>query len=177
MLELIKNLWKKENYYPHFSEVTFDALLIVDMQPYFIKELRKGEDDKIIRNQQHVISFCNRNSIPIIVVEYRRYGKALSELTKLAGNAIAAIIQKEFDGGFSGGELDSILTNLNIKNIFIVGINACYCILSTTRDALYNGYKVVISEDAISGRCCHPLDNGMPWFRKKCTVVNIVHQK
>ncbi len=59
------------------------------------------------------------------------------------------IIPKEKQDAFSNPKLDSILIKNEISRLFVVGLDAAYCVNSTIEGARNRGYKVVAISDAI----------------------------
>jgi nicotinamidase-related amidase len=58
------------------------------------------------------------------------------------------MIKKRFYGGFTNSELDYLLQNLGIKNIFFVGFTADICLFFTMYEAWTRNYKVILLRDA-----------------------------
>lgn len=46
------------------------ALIVVDMQNFFLKNMQSKNKKKLIENQIQVINHCIKNSIPVIELEY-----------------------------------------------------------------------------------------------------------
>jgi nicotinamidase-related amidase len=146
------------------------ALILVDMQTKFVKKLREGEASRIIPNQLAVIEHCNRANIPIIVLELRKreFGKTIRTLTSAAKkNPRFLLIEKEYDSGFNETALYSYLKSLDIKRLFIIGINTDYCVKATASDAIKLGYEILTSNQVISGQSGHREDNSIRWFKSK----------
>ena len=59
------------------------------------------------------------------------------------------IIPKEKQDAFSNPKLDSMLIKNEISRLFVVGLDAAFCINSTIEGARNRGYKVVAISDAI----------------------------
>jgi nicotinamidase/pyrazinamidase len=51
--------------------------------------------------------------------------------------------------GFEGTDLASLLRSRGIQRLFVGGLATDYCVLNTVLDALKQGFKVVLLEDAI----------------------------
>lgn len=51
--------------------------------------------------------------------------------------------------GFWDNELDSVLRNLDVTTLFVMGINLDRCVFATVTDACHAGYDVVMLEDGV----------------------------
>lgn len=51
---------------------------------------------------------------------------------------------------FDGTELGEILSDKGIKRLFICGLATDYCVLYSVKDAINNGFKVVVLNDGIA---------------------------
>jgi nicotinamidase/pyrazinamidase len=60
--------------------------------------------------------------------------------------------------GFQGTELAKILRAKGIQRIVVCGIATDYCVRATAHDALQEGFKVLVLEDAIRGVEVNPGD-------------------
>ncbi len=155
------------------------AVILIDMQEDFVKDLRAGEAKRIIPNQLEILKYCNQFSIPIVVLELnvQSYGKTneilLNEAKK---NHHFRLIGKEYDNGFFKTELDYHLKALGIKKLFIMGINANYCVKETARGAIDNGYKIMTSNEVISGQSGHSRYNSIDWFKSNGRCVDTVNE-
>lgn len=149
------------------------AVLLIDMQEGFVRNLSKEEKRRIVRNQQKVLRWCVRMRIPIIVVCYERYGRVIAPLRKqLEGTrCVVRRITKNWNDAFEGTPLADILKNLKITRLFLMGINAVYCVMDTAAGALHNGFSICTSNAVIAGAQHQPKNNGIPWYRKKGIVL------
>ena len=155
-------------YFPSLSPKIAVAAIVVDMQTEFVKELRSGEADRIIPKQLEIIRDCNQSNIPIIVLElYRRkFGKTTKIImNEVKKNPYFLLIQKEWNNGFRETSLNKHLEFLGTKKIFIMGINADFCVKETAEKAIELGYKIITSNEVISGQSDHSKDNSINWFK------------
>lgn len=63
----------------------------------------------------------------------------------------ATTIEKDAYSGFEGTDLAERLRVLDVKRLFIGGLATDYCVLNTVKDALKEGFEVLLLEDAIRG--------------------------
>ena len=151
-----------ENYHSDNS-----ALVIIDIQEYTtgvvsINEFFKNEADDLILKINRITEKSYENGILVIYIR--------SEISNLLINLINSsasvgslgaqldarlkivsdfIIPKEKQDAFSNPKLDSILIKNEISRLFVVGLDAAFCVNSTIEGARNRGYKVVAISDAI----------------------------
>ena len=128
------------------------AVLLIDMQDGFIL----GDPVKlsIIPSQISVLRFSKENNIPVIIFNYEKYGEtteALNEEIKKMGTKNLYFFIKKRNDAFSVLGFDSILKEKGVTKLFIMGINAGFCIYSTAKTAIEKGYKIITSADVIAG--------------------------
>jgi nicotinamidase/pyrazinamidase len=58
---------------------------------------------------------------------------------------------EEAYSGFHGTELSQILRDKGVKRVVVCGLATDYCVRATARDALQEGFEVLVLEDAIRG--------------------------
>lgn len=63
----------------------------------------------------------------------------------------ATTIDKDAYSGFEGTDLAERLRAQEVKRLFIGGLATDYCVLNTVKDALKEGFAVLLLEDAIRG--------------------------
>ncbi|SPD72319.1 Isochorismatase hydrolase [uncultured Desulfobacterium sp.] len=154
-----------------------DALVVVDLQNDFLPggSLAVSGSDEIIPIMNKYIHLFHSNDLPIFTTQdwhppdhcsfkeeggiwpvhcvAGTMGSLFPEDLKLPDSAIAILTatnrKKEAYSGFEGTDLNIRLRSANIKRLFIGGIATDYCVLNTVRDALKNGYEVMLLIDAI----------------------------
>jgi nicotinamidase-related amidase len=81
------------------------------------------------------------------VLESGSWGAAIVPELEVAPDDIH--VAKHRYTGFWDNELDSILRNLDVTTLFVMGINLDRCVFATVTDACHAGYDVVLLEDAV----------------------------
>ena len=119
------------------SVPSIDAVLLVDMQPGFVKHLFPDEEETLLRNKKRLLVECSRFDVLVISLLYKKYGKLITEL-RGAYNSVSRRINlvKPEDDGFSNPSLKSHLDNFNTKTVLLTGLNASYCVLDTAERAV-----------------------------------------
>ena len=59
---------------------------------------------------------------------------------------------KKFSDAFSNPRLDDFLIGNQVSEVYLVGLDAAYCVYNTARGALNRGYRVTVVKDAIMTR-------------------------
>ena len=143
------------------------ALLVIDIQgsttgEQSLTDCYKQESDTLIQRINRIILKANQNKIPIIYIrnEISNWFVNLLNNSMEKGSAGAAfdkrlmilskfIIPKEKNDAFSNPRLDSILNANKVNKLFIVGLDAAYCVNSTILAATNRAYKVSVITDAL----------------------------
>jgi nicotinamidase/pyrazinamidase len=63
----------------------------------------------------------------------------------------ATTVEKDAYSGFEGTDLADRLRKQNVSRVFIGGLATDYCVLNTVKDALEEGFQVLLLEDGIRG--------------------------
>lgn len=154
-----------------------DALLIIDVQNDFLPGgclAVSGGDDAINVLNRYIATFQDRN-LPIIATrdwhpsnhcsfEIRggvwpphciagTQGAAFPTTLRIPCNTVivskATTSEQEAHSAFEGTDLCAHLRDLGTRRIFVGGLATEYCVLSTVRDAMRLGFRVVVLEDAV----------------------------
>ena len=147
------------------------AVVLIDMQQHFIdRDFTKGEEKRIISNQLAVLKWCAANHVPVIVLEYDGRGKTIDILREELKNVEnRATVVKPYDNGFEQTTLDNILKGFGAEYLFLMGINACACVLATAKEARNKGYQVATSQDVIDGG----LNRHIDWYEQNSLIAPI----
>jgi len=141
------------------------AVIIVDMQEYFLEDLEEEDRNRIIENQINIIHWCAKNNCPIVVLEYYQRGPTIGILKeKLKRVPRVKTVIKRDDNGFEGTKLNRVLNKLRVKTLLLVGINANACVRSTACGGKKNGFNIATSESLIANDSGRPIDQ--VWFEK-----------
>lgn len=68
--------------------------------------------------------------------------------------------QREAYSAFEGTELASLLRGAQVGRVLVGGLATDYCVLNTVRDALAQGFEVLLLRDAIKAVDANPDDGG-----------------
>ena len=67
-------------------------------------------------------------------------------------------VEKDAYSGFQGTDLDEKLRSSGIHRLLIGGLATDYCVLNTVKDAIKQGYRVLLLQDAIAAVNVQPED-------------------
>lgn len=141
------------------------AVILIDMQPGYLKLLNKKERKRIIPNQIQVIRYCRLNSIPLIILEYAGEGATINILLKKAKKVPdLKILKKHYNSGFTNPELAKHLKRLGVGTVLLMGINADFCVKATGLGAIMHGLRIVTANSLIAGLPFHSKNNSSLWF-------------
>lgn len=126
-------------------------LLIVDVQnaiadenPYLFTEVLANIKTLLVkfREKKQPVIFIQHDDGIGSDLEANTYGwEIVKDIAPLPGERI---IHKHYNSAFRETTLEMELTDLNIKNLLVVGLQTEYCIDTTIRVAFEKGYKVII---------------------------------
>ncbi|KPL09676.1 MAG: hypothetical protein AMS26_22575 [Bacteroides sp. SM23_62] len=143
------------------------ALLVIDIQEGTTGEVsgidgyKRAADDLIQRintiteksDENGILVIYIRNAItnPLINLlnNSMAKGRLGSELDRRLNIASDHVFSKKKEDAFSNPNLDSILIKNEISRLFVVGLDAVYCVNSTIEGARNRGYSIAVISDAI----------------------------
>lgn len=152
------------------------ALIIVDMQNIFLKNMSSKNKNVLIQNQLPIIQSCVHKKIPIIELEYNCVGmpkgKTVSRLhTKYT--PLRTIIKKD-NGGFTKTILEKVLSEIKVKEIILIGINANGCVQDTALGGINRGYKITTALGVIANIWRDDLNlsrSNHLWYQKRTRLL------
>lgn len=151
------------------------ALLVVDMQRYFLKPSAAAFLDpppELVTNVLALVGHFRKIDRPVIFTRHanrkdrpqgqinRWWGDSLpfdgdpeSELDdRIKRRSDETLITKETYSAFEGTALDSVLKKLSVRNLIICGVMTNVCVDTSARHAFLLGYQPVVVEDACAGK-------------------------
>jgi nicotinamidase/pyrazinamidase len=165
---------------------TGDALIVVDMQNDFLPggSLAVKGGDEILAPLNQYIAVAEKQGLPVFAtrdwhpaqhcsfkeeggpwpphcVVGSRGAEFAPELRLPESGVViskGATIEKDAYSGFEGTDLDERLHSVGIRRVLIGGLATDYCVLNTVKDALNQGYEVLLLEDAIAAVNVNPED-------------------
>jgi nicotinamidase/pyrazinamidase len=165
-----------------------DALIVVDVQNDFLPggSLAVPDGDEVIPVLNRAVERFHSLGLPVVATRdwhpadhcsfaarggtwpvhcvADTEGAAFSPDLRLPPDAIlvskATEASPDAYSGFQGTDLAHLLAERGVKRVFVGGLATDYCVLNTVRDAVKNGFQVVLLEDAIRAVDVNPGDGG-----------------
>jgi nicotinamidase/pyrazinamidase len=143
------------------------ALMVIDIQEATTGEVSHYEyfkdiSDSLIQKINQIIDTSNDNQILVIYIrnEVTRWlfniidnsmakGSEGAELDPRLKVVNTNIISKEKQDAFSNPQLDILLIDNKINHLYIVGLDAAYCVNSTIDAAINREYKITVIVDGL----------------------------
>lgn len=152
------------------------AVIIIDMQEFFLANFPKPIVKQLIENQKRIINICLKKNFPFILTEYKTRGifrgPTISTIKNLVKNSVIVTIIKEQNSAFTKTDLDTILKENKIKKVLLIGINANACVQDTAIAAIFRGYQVITAQGIIA--CASRGDMSLSKTNKKWFAENTV---
>ena len=146
------------------------ALIIIDMQKYFLDENPLPFQEKLLPNIKEALIVARSSGIPVIHIATRysrdksdwpQAWKHLDEIWCLEGTQGIEILEevkplekeqvvvKTRFSAFYNSDLESVLQDLNVDTLFIAGYSSDVCVRMTALDAYNRGYNLVLLADCV----------------------------
>ncbi|WP_010676677.1 cysteine hydrolase family protein [Bacillus timonensis] len=129
------------------------ALLVIDVQNGIVSFKDFSEE---LNKIQQIIQDFKAKRLPVIMVrhfdEYEESplyrGSEGSELHESVKDQADYVVEKTTPSSFFKTNLSSLLEELGVKQVFIIGFNTEFCCMFTAISAFDRGYEVTFIEDA-----------------------------
>ena len=146
------------------------ALLVLDMQDYFLREESKAyipSTTAILPNLVTLSETFTDMNIPVIYTRHVNdnddagmmgvwwqrmieIGNPLSSLSKLFATDGKTVIDKTRYDAFWGTELNEILKQMGVERLIVTGVMTNLCVETTIRSAFQHGYECTLLVDGTS---------------------------
>lgn len=81
------------------------------------------------------------------------------------------IVEKNKDSGFFETELDAKLKELGVDTVVITGMQTQICVQTTSADAFFRGYKVIVPADGVVSARDDDKQRALDWLASYCAIV------
>ena len=127
------------------------ALLVVDVQPTFLKAMPEGE--ACLRRCVLAASAAKLLGVPVLFTEQvpAKLGPTHPDLLLAAGEG-RAVFGKTAFSAFGAPGLVEAFGKMQVSQLLICGLEIPVCVYQTAMDALREGMGVTILSDAVTGR-------------------------
>ena len=128
------------------------CLLIIDLQEKLLPHIFNKEQIK--HNSNKLVELFVELNIPIIYTEQypKGLGSTVNCLKKKLIDNNSKKIEKTTFSAFDNEDFKNFLTQINKKQVILLGIESHICVLQTTIDLLENAKQVYIVEECIGSR-------------------------
>ena len=127
------------------------ALLVVDVQNGVVEAAH--ERDAVVANIGNLVDRARRERVPVVWVQHS--DEQLSTGTddwrivpELTPSDAESLVEKNFGDSFENTTLETVLSDLGVGRLIIVGAQTDACIRSTLHGALVRGYDASLVSDA-----------------------------
>ncbi len=151
------------------------AIVLVDMQGYFLYYVSQKELDKEQPNYYKILKFAKKNNVPVVVLEsqLRKSDRTIPELISVVNSLDQKLlIQKPYNNGFLETDLGKQLKCAGVEKVLLMGIYASYCVKDTANGAIRAGLKVYTAKDIISDREDVKRGESSGWFKKNAVFTD-----
>ena len=146
------------------------AVVLIDMQGYFVNKLAPHDQERIIPRQIEVLEWCKKNSVPVLVITTKKEFRG-PNIPAIVG-ALEGVLHYNIDkicdlAIYSECEFTTIFRELGVTHLYFMGINSYVCVQINVANAQFHlRCPVMISPDVIAG----PIggSDALPYYREVC---------
>ena len=139
---------------------TASALLVVDVQNDVVGDAHERE--AVVANIASLVERARRERVPVVWVQHRdeelqagTHGWRI--VPELARGEDEPLVEKSYGDAFEETILESVLADLQVGRVVVVGAQTDACIRATLHGALVRGYDTLLVSDA------HTTDDSSQW--------------
>jgi len=127
------------------------ALLVVDVQNGVVDGAH--ERDAVVANVGSLVERARQEQVPVVWVQHS--GKELARgsdewliVPELAPTDAEPLVEKSYGDSFEATSLETVLSDLRVGRLVVVGAETDACIRSTLHGAFVRGYDATLVSDA-----------------------------
>jgi nicotinamidase-related amidase len=127
------------------------ALVVVDVQNDVVATAH--ERDAVVANIASLVDRARDSSVPVVWVQHNSEGMARGSdgwqiVPELRPGADEPLVDKQYGDSFEATTLESVLADLKVGRLVVVGAQSDACIRSTIHGAFVRGYDTTLVTDA-----------------------------
>ena len=127
------------------------ALLVVDVQKGVVEEAH--ERDAVVANVGSLVEKARRERVPVVWVQHsdeqlERGSDAWRIVSELTPSDAEPLVEKSYNDSFEDTILETVLSDLGVGRLVVVGAQTDECIRSTLHGAIVRGYDATLVSDA-----------------------------
>ena len=127
------------------------ALLVVDVQNGAVEGAH--ERDAVVANVGSLVEKARRERVPVVWVQHsdeqlERGSDAWRIVSELTPSDAEPLVEKSYNDSFEDTILETVLSDLGVGRLVVVGAQTDECIRSTLHGAIVRGYDATLVSDA-----------------------------
>ena len=127
------------------------ALLVVDVQKGVVEAAH--DRDAVVANIAGLVAKARRERIPVVWVQHSddhlvKGSDGWRIAPELTPAETEPLVEKSYGDAFEGTALESVLSDLDVGRLIVVGAETDACIRSTIHGAFARGYDTTLVSDA-----------------------------
>ena len=127
------------------------ALLVVDVQNGVVAEAH--DRDAVVANVGSLVGKARRDQVPVVWVQHFDEGLAKGSdewqiVPELTPGEVEPLVEKSYGDSFEDTNLESVLSDLGVGRLVVVGAQTDACVRSTLHGAFARGYDAILVSDA-----------------------------
>jgi nicotinamidase-related amidase len=136
---------------PTFKDRPGTALIVVDVQNGVVRG--NFERDKVLTNIDSLVEKARREGVPVVWIQDSAEDRAIDSegwriVPELTPSDSEPHVDKKYGDSFEDTTLESVLSDLGVGRLFVVGAQTDACIRSTLHGAFVRGYDTILVGDA-----------------------------
>jgi nicotinamidase-related amidase len=136
------------------------ALLVVDVQNGVVEGAH--ERDTVVANVGSLVEKARREQVPVVWVQHADEQLAKGSenwriVPELTPSVAEPLVEKSYGDSFEDTNLETVLMDLGVGRLVVVGAQTDACIRATLHGALVRGYDATLVSDA------HTTEDQTPW--------------
>jgi nicotinamidase-related amidase len=127
------------------------ALLVIDVQNGVVEGAH--ERDAVVANVGSLVDKAREEEVPVVWVQHSSEGLAKGSdnwriVPELAPDDAEPLVDKSYPDSFEETTLETVLSDLGVGRVVVVGAQTDECIRSTLHGAIVRGYDATLVSDA-----------------------------
>jgi nicotinamidase-related amidase len=127
------------------------ALLVVDVQNGIVEGTHNR--DEVVANVGSLVEKAREEHVPVIWVQHSddnvaRGSDGWQIVSELSPDDAEPLVEKNFGDSFEATALETVLSDLRVGRLVVVGAQTDACIRATLHGALVRGYDATLVSDA-----------------------------
>jgi nicotinamidase-related amidase len=127
------------------------ALIVIDVQNGVVE--RAHERDMVVANVGSLVEKARRERVPVVWVQHSsdelvRGSDNWRIVPELTPNDAEPLVEKKYGDSFEDTPLETVLSDLGVGRLVVVGAQTDECVRSTLHGAFVRGYDATLVSDA-----------------------------